>query len=191
MISCYINIRIKREYWRYSAVWERIVMKKCHFNVSFKSKLLGICSGLLILGCSESKTLNIGSPAQIEPGKETHRSFAQFPDIPIPSEVEMDINKTLILGSGDHWLGRLVLNSGRNANEVFNFYKRKMPTFGWQEITSVRSAISVLAFSKKDRVSTIQIQSRTLQGSKIHLTMSPRDRKQDQPKIDVLPGGIR
>lgn len=139
--------------------------------------LVGILSGLLLAACSKSADLNTNVPAaQSEPGKNSQPSFSQFPDIPVPSEAEMDVDKTLILGGGEHWLGRLVLNTGNNANTMFNFFKRKMPEHGWKEITSVRSSISVLTFSRGGRVATIQIQSRTLRGAESRITVSPRER---------------
>ena len=139
--------------------------------------LAGIVAALLLVGCSKTGTLNnIIPPSQADPGKRSEPSFSQFPDVPIPSAAEMDVGQTLVLGGGEHWLGRLVLKTGNDTNAMFNFYKRKMPERDWQEITSVRSSISVLTFSRGERVATIQIQSRTLQGSEVLLTMSPRER---------------
>ncbi len=151
-------------------------MRCSEFKRPLVLALSGILSGLLITACTKSGDISSVPAARAEPGQNAQPSFAQFPDIPIPSEVEMDIDKTLILGSGERWLGRLVLKSDNGANGMFNFYKRKMPEHGWQEITSVRSSISVLTFSRGDRVATIQIQSRTLSGSESRITVSPRDR---------------
>ncbi|MGA0395317.1 MAG: hypothetical protein ACO3MW_14815 [Rhodospirillales bacterium] len=146
-------------------------------KMPFSITLAGIIAGLLLSACTKSADLNSSVPAaRTEPGKIAEPSFAQFPDIPIPSEAEMDVDKTLILGGGEHWLGRLVLNTSTNANSMFSFYKRKMSEHGWQEITSVRSSISVLTFSRGERVATIQIQGRTLRGAETRITMSPRDR---------------
>ena len=152
-------------------------MNQYQFKPPLAMAIAGIFSGFLLVTCSKSGTLsNSVPPAHTAPGKSTQPSFAQFPDIPIPAEAEMDVDRTLVLGSGEHWLGRLALKTGNDANAMFNFYKRKMPERAWQEITSVRSSISVLTFSRGERIATIQIQGRTLRGAEVLLTMSPRER---------------
>ena len=53
--------------------------------------------------------------------------------------------------------------------------KQRSPEFGWQEITSVRSQISVLTFTRAERVLTVQIQSKTISGSEMDITVAPRE----------------
>jgi hypothetical protein len=166
----------------------RIAMYQHSFKSPASMTLAGIVAGLLLVGCSKTGSLNNSiPPSQTVSGKSSEPSFSQFPDIPIPSAAEMDVGRTLVLGGGEHWLGRLVLKTENDANAMFNFYKRKMPERDWQEITSVRSSISVLTFSRGERVATIQIQSRTLQGSEVLLTMSPRERM-TKPKSNAGTG---
>ena len=49
------------------------------------------------------------------------------------------------------------------------------PNYGWISITAVQSETSVLTYEKGSRVATIQIEQGTLSGSKISVTVSPRD----------------
>jgi hypothetical protein len=162
----------------------RIAMYHHFFKSPISMTLAGIVAALLLVGCSNTAVKRLlppysssgVPPSQADPGKRSEPSFSQFPDVPIPSAAEMDVGQTLVLGGGEHWLGRLALKTGNDTNAMFNFYKRKMPERDWQEITSVRSSISVLTFSRGERVATIQIQSRALQGSEVLLTMSPRER---------------
>ncbi len=101
-------------------------------------------------------------------------SFNQFADIPIPTGAKMDLDRTLLLGSGEGWIGRLVTKNSNNVNEMFNFYKSELPKFGWQELTSVRSAISILTYQRGSRVATVQIQGTTFGGSAVDFTVSPQ-----------------
>jgi hypothetical protein len=55
---------------------------------------------------------------------------------------------------------------------LFDFYKAQMPTFNWQEISSIRAAISVLTWQRGDRIATIQIDDTTL-GAEVILTIGP------------------
>lgn len=103
--------------------------------------------------------------------------FAQFPDIPIPAGAKMDTNRSLVLGTRNAWIGRLAIKIGRSSSSIYDFFIREMDRFGWREITSVRSEVSVLTYQQADRIATIQIWNATLGGAKIDITVSPRGRK--------------
>ena len=99
---------------------------------------------------------------------------AQFTDIPIPSGARMDLERTLVLGPRDTWIGRLVFTSAAAPNDLFEFYGRELPRFGWTGITAVRAATSVLSYTRGERVATVQISRTTLGGSEVLVTISPR-----------------
>lgn len=102
--------------------------------------------------------------------------FSQFSDIAVPAGAKMDVDRSLVLGARDEWIGRLSLTAGDNATAAYDFFLVEMPKFGWQEITSVRSEVSVLSYSRGERVATVQIRARTLGGSLVDVTVSPRGR---------------
>ena len=102
--------------------------------------------------------------------------FAQFPDIAVPAGAKMDVERSLVLGARDNWIGRLSMDSGQGPSASYDFFLREMPKYRWQEITTVRSETSVLTYSRDDRIATIQITKKTLGGSKIDVTVSPRGR---------------
>ncbi len=101
-------------------------------------------------------------------------AYGHFTDIPIPARAEMDLERSLILGSTDEWLGRVVLGTAETVPEVFDFYRREMPSFGWGEITVVRAEVSVLTYDRTGRVATVQIQKSTLGGADVSITVSPK-----------------
>ena len=88
----------------------------------------------------------------------------------------MDVERTLVLGTRDDWIGRLSMDSGQGPSAAYDFFLREMPKYQWQEITTVRSETSVLTYSRDNRIATIQITKKTLGGSKIDVTVSPRGR---------------
>jgi len=117
---------------------------------------------------SEPSTNKNGIPQMVQP------AFAQFQDIPIPDGATMNMDRTLILGEKESWIGRLVINSQAQQSNLFDFFKYRTSQFGWQEITSVRSTTSVLSYSKANRIMTIQIQSQAIIGTQVDITMSPK-----------------
>ena len=97
----------------------------------------------------------------------------QFTDLPVPSNVSMNVERTLVLGSTGAWLGRLVLSSSDDTTQLFDFFKAEMPGMGWHETTAVRAIHSVLTYSRLGRIATIQIHPGTMDVSEVVITASP------------------
>ena len=133
------------------------------------------CILIFLGGCGSGLGVKPMPMNKGEASKPGQASFSQFQDIPIPIGAEMDLDRTVILGARERWIGRLTLETSHNSIKLFNFFKKSTPEFGWQEITSIRSATSVLTYSQTTRVLTIQIIAKTLQGSEVVMTVSPRD----------------
>jgi len=102
--------------------------------------------------------------------------FAQFSDIPIPSGAAMDIERSLVLGERESWIGRVVMTTSEGADRAYDFFFNEMPRFEWQPVTSVRAETSVLTYTRGARVATIQIQGRTIGGARVSVTVSPKGR---------------
>ena len=134
-----------------------------------------VVASLGLAACASQPRLGARSEPDTEPTTARQRlGFDQFPDIPIPAGAAMDLERSLVLGSADEWTGRLAMTVRDSTDALYDFYHREMQKFGWQEVTTVRSEISVLTFSRGDRVATVQIRSTTLSGALIDLTVSPR-----------------
>lgn len=131
-----------------------------------------LCAAAALAGCagetSNSNPSN-GNPAAQQAG------FAQFTDVPIPPKNNIDLDRTLVFGSDHDWIGRIALSSSMGVSEVYDFYKREMPKLGWTELTSLRSATSVLSYQQDNRIATIQVVSgRFGLGTQIDFWMNPR-----------------
>jgi hypothetical protein len=98
-----------------------------------------------------------------------------YADIPISANDQLAVDQSLLLNTGEQWIGRAVLKSKLDTVQAFDYYMTNMPDHGWINITSVQSEISVLTYEKGSRVATIQIKRGTLRGSQISVTVSPRD----------------
>ena len=122
-----------------------------------------------------------------ETSKSAQASFTQFQDIPIPIGAEINLDRTLTFGAYESWIGRLTLETNHNSVKLFNFFKKSTPEFGWQEVTSIRSATSFLTYTQTTRVLTIQITSKTLRGSEVVMTVSPRDQNLGSSGVQTSP----
>ena len=139
-----------------------------------------LAAGVALAACSQN--VGIAPPTKdTSGGTETQAAFTRFPDMPLPTKGDFDMDRTMIFGGGESWIGRLTINTSYSANEMFDFYQKHLPGFGWREVTSLRSAISVLTYTRQDRVATIQIQERTIRGSEVTVTVSPHGMPQTSP----------
>ena len=136
------------------------------FSVVLVAALVGMTS---LAGCSTSPL----TPSAKGDGSEpTSPSFSQFSDVPVPAKATMDVDHSLLLGHGEGWVGRLVYTTWDSQATLYDFHKAEMPAFGWQEITSVRAAISVQTWQRGERIATVQIRDTTF-GAEVILTMAP------------------
>ncbi len=138
--------------------------------LAFSLGACGIVGGSQTASTGSQQGGGAGGNATPGPG------FTKFSDIPMPANNTIDLDRSLILGGDQQWTGRLVINSGSSVADMYEFYRREMPNFGWQEVTTVRAANSVLVFLQGSRVTTIQIAPNRglLGGATVDMTMAPR-----------------
>ena len=150
-------------------------------KIAFQKRIrlrASIAGGALLLaaGCTAGGGPVSTSGTSTGNSPRTAVGFAQFPDLAVPAGAKMDVERSLVLGARDNWIGRLSINSSGSTSDAYDFFLREMPKFGWQEITSVRSEVSILTYSRSNRVATIQIRSKTLGGAAVDITVSPQGR---------------
>ena len=126
-----------------------------------------------LAACADTAEMTPSSKSPL--GEAGEPSFAQFTDIPIPAAAKLDLDKTLILGAREAWVGRLAITTSASTTELYDFYHREMPRFGWAVMTLMRGVVSVLTYSRANRIATVQITRSTLGGARVNLTVSPRE----------------
>jgi hypothetical protein len=95
---------------------------------------------------------------------------------PLPQGAAIKHDKSLIMGAGDNWVGRVVVDVGRDPQLAYQFFYQQYPSLGWTLVTSLRGKTSLLVFSKDDRNATVEIEDGgLLLGSTLVLTVSPRN----------------
>ena len=93
----------------------------------------------------------------------------------LPAGAKMINEQTLILGSGDTWVGKITLDVGKDAVIAYRFFLEQYPKQGWSLLSTVRGQTSMMVFTKDDRNATVQITDGTVVTSgKAILTVTPR-----------------
>ncbi len=140
--------------------------------------------GLVLGACAQGPTL---PPTESGASNDAISEFRPITDIPIPTSAKLDTERSIILSGRDRWTGRLVLAVGLSAEEAFAFYQNGMARFGWTPVMSVQAKTSVLTFTRGDRAATVEIERQTLGGSRIMVTIAPRQPLGEAATVESAP----
>ena len=98
-------------------------------------------------------------------------------DMPLPQGARLAGADSIIIGRGNEWVGRAVVNALQGATDVYAFFQSEYPKGGWTTVTAVKAKTSILVFTKGDRTATIEVTEGSLGGPKsvITITSSPKN----------------
>ena len=144
-------------------------------NQYLKGLILVVFSIGLVAGCAAPITQIPGGLDNNTLSTDDPQVTNAYADIPIPLDDVLVVSESLLLNTGEQWIGRAVFRSKLDTTKAFDYFHRNMSTFGWISITSVQTEVSILTFEKGNRIATIQINKRAVSGSDIKITVQPRE----------------
>jgi hypothetical protein len=106
-----------------------------------------------------------------------------FNQMPLPKDARISPDKSLILGEGDNWAGRIELSSSMEPLEASAFFTREYTKHNWQLISSTKARLSILVFTGSTRTLTIEITEGGPLAAKsmIVMTVAPKVHNQATP----------
>lgn len=144
--------------------------------VRFRPACAALLTGLLLAACGSGITAppRQDATAPVDAGASGASGFGSFPDIALPAGTSIDLDRSLVLGAGREWTGRLAFTARGTVAATYDYFRAEMPKLGWTEVTSLRAATSILVFNQGPRIASIQIVGRTFGGVGVELVMAPR-----------------
>lgn len=133
---------------------------------------LGACSSMP--GSSGGSSTSSSSSSSTTSKSAAAPSYQPVSDVPIPGGTKINTEKSLILGQGDKWVGRMVLVMDRPSTQAYTYYLEQMPSFGWEQVSAVQGKTSTMTFTRGDRAANLEIVPSTFSGSEVAITVSPR-----------------
>jgi len=126
----------------------------------------------LLAGCSSTPLGNPPPAGGVSaPGAAPN---AWLGDLPLPPGSAIRADQSLIIGAGEHWVGRAVLDVGRDADGAYRFFMDRLAAQGWVVVAAVRGRQSLLVMTRQERTLTIEMNEPMLGAPSVHLTMAPR-----------------
>lgn len=140
-------------------------MKRCLTRLL--SALTTVCAAAVLVACS-STPLSGHAPAG-----EGVKPAPVLAGVPLPAGTQLRNEQSLIIGGGEQWVGRAVLDTGLGAEAAVAFFGQSLPAQGWTLISSVRGKTSLMVFTRQDRSLTVEITDSLLGKASTTLTMAP------------------
>ena len=145
-------------------------------------KLLSLITFLFISSCATTDNLGDLSKRFDDVKKIETLLFNQMP---LPKDARISPDKSLILGEGDNWAGRIELSSSMESLEASAFFNTEYPKHGWQLISSTKAKLSILVFTSSTRTLTLEITEGGPLAAKsmIVMTVAPKIQSQTTPDL--------
>jgi hypothetical protein len=141
--------------------------------IRFISKpVLAVAASVALLAGCQTTSMQEGSSQSTAQAEFEQLVYLQ--DFPIPKGAKWDSQKTLILGSGKGWTGRLAFSAPMGETEAFQFFQEQMTKLGWQPVSLVRAKTSILAFTRTDRAALVEVTGQMMGGIVVSITVTPR-----------------
>ena len=102
----------------------------------------------------------------------------------LPAGARILHDQSTVIGSGNNWVGRVVIDSAREPAVAFGYFLDNYPSQGWTLLSAVRAKSSVLVFTKQEHNVTIEIQEGNVMAggsALVILTRAPRNANEVTP----------
>ena len=94
-------------------------------------------------------------------------------DVPLPPGATIKQQETLVMGAGSTWTGRMSLSVSGEPQAVFAYFRDSLPGSGWTLTSSSFAKLSLLSFSKAERIANVQIQNGSFGNNDVLITVTP------------------
>ncbi|MFM2263008.1 MAG: hypothetical protein RI959_1684 [Pseudomonadota bacterium] len=138
----------------------------------------GLAGGLA--GCANtSSTPSVG----VGPDGKVQNPVQLLGQLPLPPGSVIRADQSLIIGAGDNWVGRVVLDVGRDFDAAYRFFLETYPAQGWTVVSAVRGKNSFMVMTRQERTATFEmVDGGMLAASVVSMTMAPRNAAVMVPK---------
>jgi len=131
--------------------------------------LLAASSALALLGCTSMGNVQMGNDSTVT--EATAKQLAG--DVPLPAGSVIKQQDSLVMGSGNTWMGRLNVTVSGEPQTVFAWFRDSLPGAGWTLTSSSFSKLSLLTFTKAERMATVQMQAGSFGANEVLITVTP------------------
>lgn len=137
---------------------------------------LWILSCLLFLSCaaeSRFQKKNGWGEKETSLNKGLVPLYYDFSDVLVPGELKIDRQASFIYQTAGLSAGVMIFSGNVEINSLITFFTNNMMKDDWQEISSIRSARTLMLFKKENRWCVITISKNDLFSMNVEIWVAP------------------
>jgi len=143
----------------------------------------GLLTAVALLGLTACATPGSAPSVAVSPDGKVQNPQQLLGSLPLPPGATVRGDQSLIIGSGETWVGRVVLDVGRDFDAAYRFFLETYPAQGWSVVSSVRGKNSFVVMTRQERTATLEmVDGGMLSASVVSITMAPRNAAVMAPK---------
>ncbi len=136
----------------------------------------------LVAGLAACANTGSATSVAVGPDGKVQNPVQLLGQLPLPPGAAIRAEQSLIIGAGDNWVGRVVLDVGRDFDAAYRFFLETYPAQGWTVVSAVRGKNSFMVMTRQERTATFEMVDGGMMGSSVSLTMAPRNAAVMVPK---------
>jgi hypothetical protein len=136
---------------------------------------------LLFSGCT--KTVHTESTG--EEGPTPIVTIREFPDVPIPQELDLDEKGSFVYMTPEFATGNLVYNGNVDYDSLLKFFEATMANNGWMLQASLKYTRTLLFYQKESRLCLINMEMTPL-NIRVEIWVAPLETPAYEPLMDPL-----
>ena len=150
-------------------------MRLLFFSVCSVIVLLTACSGMPMGSGRTASTVDLSGTDLLSQTQ-------------LPAGARVIPEQSTVIGSGNNWVGRVVIDPARDATAAYSYFLDTYPSQGWVLLSAVRAKTSVLLFNKGEFNVTVEIHEGNMLGSAmVILTRAPRSSSDASASMPTKP----
>jgi hypothetical protein len=142
-------------------------MRQTLVLLTFAALGLAACDGFQPLNTTRL------DPKTGQPAAEAATLLKAFPDIPVPANHKVDLERSMIFTSPSQTVGKLTTEGPGDVDTIYRFYQKEMQTQGWNLVNAFQSATSSMYFAKPGRFVAVIIEADGRNASRVTLNVGP------------------
>ena len=152
-------------------------MREANRNKVLMALFLDVLILIFLTGCAintlSEKTVPLGESQLVKESEKTAIShYYDFEDVPVPKELEVKKEKSMIFQTAKFTTGLLTFSGKIASDSLISFFSNKMPENGWRFLSLFKSPIRMMFFVKENRFCIITITGES-RGADVEILVTP------------------
>ena len=112
-------------------------------------------------------------------------TIREFPDVPIPKELDLDANESFVYMTPEFATGNMVYKGNVEYESLLKFFEDTMAKNGWTLQASLKYTRTLLFYQKESRICLINMQITSI-NIRVEIWVAPLEKPGYEPFMDPV-----